>query len=112
MRGFENAKRRVSHALRHKHHVDLKPAPFRFGKHGAPKVVYVFPKPPCHVHYSSSEGYSVHHENGHALVTDPVPLAESEDNKTYVYLAALPPEKRSFRFWKCPKCDVLSAVNP
>ena len=87
-------------------------APVGLGNQSAPPVVYACPKSTCQVHYSSSQGYFIPSENGHVLVTDSVPLVQCEYDHIYMYLAEVIPEKRSFRLWKCPKCNIISAVNP
>jgi len=112
VRVLENEKRADLHVLCHKHQEELGLAPVGFGKHGAPTVVYGCPKPDCHVYYSSSEGYFILSDNGHAVLTESVPLVRCEHDQIYMYLAQVLPEKKSFRLWKCPKCNSISAINP
>jgi hypothetical protein len=111
MRVLESEKRKDLHALCHQHHVELELVTVGLGKHSASAVVYACPKPACQVHYSSLEGYFIHSENRHGLVTESVPLVQCEYDQAYMYLAEVLPEKRSFRLWKCPKCNTVSAIN-
>src|SRR5882762_10358556 len=110
MRVLEREKRADLHALCHQHHVEMELVPVGLGKHSASTVVYACPKLTCQVHFSSSEGYFIRSGNGHGLVTDSVPLVRCEHDKIFMYLAEVLPEKRSFRLWKCPKCNTVSAI--
>jgi hypothetical protein len=111
MRVIEKEKRLDLQALCHEHHVklELRSLP---GRDSSPSVVvYSCPEPACLVHYTSLQGYFILSVNGHGAATDPVPQVRCIHDRMPMYLAEVLPEKRSFRLWRCPKCNSVSAVN-
>jgi hypothetical protein len=112
MRVLDKEKRLDLQALCHDHHVKLELISLPAADGGTPVVVYACPEPDCLVHYNSTSGYFILSKNGHGAATDPVPQVQCIQDKTPMYLAEILPEKRSFRLWKCPKCNSVSAINP
>ena len=100
------------HVLCYEHHVELELKSLTLGDQGAPTVVYACRKPACPVRYNISQGYIVHSENETATVTDFVAYVICMNDGMPMYLAAVQPEKKSFRLWKCPVCNTVAAMNP
>jgi hypothetical protein len=111
MRVLEKENRFDLRALCHEHHVRLKLTSLAVGGASAPIVVYACPEPGCLVHYNSLQGYFILSGNGHGTATDPVPQIRCVHDKMPMYLAEVLPEKRSFRLWRCPQCNTVSAIN-
>lgn len=92
--------------LCHEHHVEMIPAevllPINAG--GIQTPAYSCPQSGCAVHYTPSDGYFLLTEKGHPNL-DGTPRVKCPQDGGPMYLAALNPEKRDFRLWRCPQCD-------
>jgi hypothetical protein len=70
---------------------------------------YVCPVPRCLIHYNTSNGYFTAPQNGSGTDADSMPRVRCEQDGMPMYLAEVLPERRSFRLWKCPHCNMCQA---
>ena len=68
-----------------------------------PAVAYVCPVWDCLVNYASS-GYFIAAKERDRVEQSTRPSICCPNDGTPMYLAALNPEHRSYRLWKCPQC--------
>jgi hypothetical protein len=102
------------HALCHEHHIQMELNQIFVTTDGARTQVpaYGCSEPDCFVHYSSSHGYFIPSQNGSGIETDSLmPRVRCEKDGMPMYLVEVLPERKSFRLWKCPKCDMNRAIN-
>jgi hypothetical protein len=97
------------HPLCHEHHIEMKLNEILVtaGSERTQLLAYACPEPGCWVHYSNSQGYFISSQNG--TDTDSMPRVRCEQDGMPMYLAEVLPERRSFRLWKCPQCDMCHA---
>ena len=69
----------------------------------AQTLVYACPEPGCKVHYQDLRGYFIIRQK--TIERDLVPGVRCSKDGQLMYLAEVRPERKSFRLWKCPKCD-------
>jgi hypothetical protein len=95
-------------ALCHEHHVEMRLSRSLSNREDdAPQsAAYACAEPDCLVHFDSSRGYFVLSQNGNTNGLNGVPAVRCPRDGKPMYLAAIDPEKRSFRLWKCPQCGV------
>jgi hypothetical protein len=67
--------------------------------------LYACPVPGCLILYDASRGYFVSSQAPNPEEQEIMPRVICPNDGSFMYLAQVLPEKRSFRLWKCPKCD-------
>jgi hypothetical protein len=99
------------HPLCHEHHVEmtLNQILVTTGRERTQVLAFACPEPDCGVHYSNSQGYFISTQNGTGTDTDSLPRVRCEQDGMPMYLAEVLPEKKSFRLWKCPQCNMCHA---
>jgi hypothetical protein len=100
---------RELHPLCHEHHVEmeLNQILVTTGSDRTQVIAFACPERDCGVHYSNSQGYFIPTLDG--TDTDSLPRVRCEQDGMPMYLAEVLPEKRSFRLWKCPHCNMCHA---
>jgi hypothetical protein len=95
-------------ALCYEHHI-----PMSFGQvvlqtngERASIFAYTCQEPDCLVHYDSSRGYFIVDQNGNGNKQEATPDIRCPHDGAFMYLAEVMPERRSFRLWKCPQCNL------
>ncbi len=69
--------------------------------------LYACREPGCFIRYYSSQGYFMEPQNGDRSEPESKPGVHCPKDGRVMYLAEVPPEKKSFRLWKCPECDAV-----
>jgi hypothetical protein len=94
--------RKELHVLCYEHHSEMLP---KFQSESAETPLYACREPGCFIHYDNSQGYFV--ETQHAATIEPEikPGIRCPKDGHLMYLAAVQPERKSFRMWKCPECN-------
>jgi hypothetical protein len=80
-------------------------APRATGNH-EPALMYCCLESGCLIRYMSSHGYMVFAENGNPIPSEVTPCVECPVDGCLMYLAEVRADKRSYRLWKCPECDM------
>ena len=73
-------------------------------------LVYACHEPGCFVRYDSSHGYFLDTKDAETIEQETMPHVSCSNDGQLMYLAEVTPERRSFRLWKCPECN-LSRIN-
>lgn len=71
--------------------------------------VYACREPGCLVRYDSAHGYFLDTEDTHTIEQETTPDVRCSNDGQLMYLAEVDPERRSFRLWKCPECNLSSS---
>jgi hypothetical protein len=71
----------------------------------AQTLVYACPEPACFVRYNSSIGYFMVADNGNGIDRDMMPEVWCSRDGLPMYLAEVLQAQRSFRLWRCPRCN-------
>jgi hypothetical protein len=102
---------RELHPLCHEHHVEMKLNQILLttGSEHTETLAFACLEPDCLVHYSNTLGYFIPTQNGAGTETDSMPRVRCEQDGMPMYLAEVLPERRSFRLWKCPQCNLCHA---
>ena len=102
---------RKIHPLCHEHHTEMRLTQvlLKTESEATETDPYVCPVPGCLVHYNTSHGYFIATQNGTGTDTDSMPRVRCEQDGMPMYLAEVLPERRSFRLWKCPQCNMCRA---
>jgi transposase-like protein len=79
--------------------------PVKLHSEAAEKPLHVCAEPGCLIRYNSSDGYFIATEDAKTIEQEMVPRVSCPNDEHPMYLAEVRPEKRSFRLWKCPKCN-------
>ena len=97
--------RKDLHVLCYEHHIKMKLSRvlLKLRSKPAETLVYACPEPGCLVHYQNSHGYFIVLQN--TIGRDMVPGVCCSKDGQFMYLAKVRPERKSFRLWKCPKCN-------
>jgi hypothetical protein len=100
--------KREPSALCYEHHIGM-----RFGQvvlqtsgERTQILAYTCPEPDCLVHYDVSRGYFITDQNGNGDKLEMTPNVRCPHDGASMYLAEVLPEHKSFRLWKCPKCNI------
>jgi hypothetical protein len=72
--------------------------------------LYACQEPGCLVGYHSARGYFLDTKDANTLEQETTPHVNCSNDGHLMYLAEVSPTRRSFRLWKCPKCN-LSYIN-
>jgi hypothetical protein len=95
-------------ALCYEHHIEM-----RFGQvvlqttgKRTQILAYTCPEPDCLVRYDVSRGYFVTDQHGNGDKLEMTPNVRCPYDGASMYLAEVLPEHKSFRLWKCPKCNI------
>lgn len=94
------------HPLCHEHHIRMK-VNRKTGKSNGEvteRHLYACTAPDCLVHYDDSRGYFIPSLNGSSNKPGIVPKVRCRQDGKPMYLADVKPEKKDFRFWRCPQC--------
>jgi len=94
--------RKDLHVLCYQHHTEML---LRLVSQPAERSLYACREPGCLVRYTDSDGYFVDTKEVKIIEQETTPRVTCPDDGQLMYLAAVTPEKRSFRLWKCPQCD-------
>ncbi len=84
--------------LCHEHHVIMRRTEI------APSPAYACPVTDCPVRYDASHGYYIAKESV-LMERDMTPRHTCSHHGQPMYLAETNLEERSFRLWRCPRCD-------
>ncbi len=95
------------HVLCYQHHTEML---LRRLSENAEKLPYACQEPGCLVRYDSPHGYFIDTEDAETIEQETTPHVSCSNDGQLMYLAEVMPERRSFRLWKCPECD-LSCIN-
>jgi hypothetical protein len=103
-------KNRALQPLCYEHHLKMRltQVPLQTGSEPAQTLVYACPEPDCFVHYNSSRGYFLVTDNGNGgngIDRDMVPEVWCSQDGLPMYLAEVLQTQRSFRLWRCPRCN-------
>jgi hypothetical protein len=88
--------------LCYEHHVQMRPCESL--SHDEP-LVYACRKPACFLHYSCSRGYFVNSKDVDITERDGIACVHCPRDWSPMYLLEVHPERRSYRLWRCPKCN-------
>lgn len=96
----------IIHPLCHEHHVPMRQARVLLNAGSQPKRIYAYacPEPCCLIHYSVSQGYFTA-QAGIGIRREMMPSVSCPNDGLLMYLAEIGFERRSFRLWKCEKCE-------
>jgi hypothetical protein len=92
--------------LCHEHHVKMRVSNLKSEGRETQTVAYACTESDCPVHYNISSGYYMLSRDRNLGELDMVPKISCPRDRTPMYLAEIDPEKRSFRLWRCPVCDL------
>jgi len=95
------------HVLCYQHHTEML---LRLLSEPADGLVYACQESGCLVRYDSSHGYFLDTKDAKAIEQETTPHVICSNDGHLMYLAEVMPERRSFRRWKCPECE-LSKIN-
>jgi len=68
-------------------------------------MLYACQEPGCLIRYQASSGYFLDVKDARAVELEIIPRVSCYNDAQRMYLAEVLPEKKSFRLWKCPKCE-------
>ncbi len=68
-------------------------------------IAYVCSESDCLVHYNTSSGYFIAAKEGNRTDQGTTPSIRCPNDESPMYLAEIWPEYKSYRLWRCPKCD-------
>jgi hypothetical protein len=94
--------RKDLHVLCYQHHTEML---LRLVGQPAERSFYACREPGCLVRYTDSDGYFVDTKEAKIIEQETTPRVTCPNDGQLMYLAAVTPEKRSFRLWKCPQCN-------
>jgi hypothetical protein len=95
------------HVLCYQHHTEML---LRLLSEPAEGLMYACREPGCLVRYDSSAGYFIDTEDANTIEQETTPHVSCSNDGQLMYLAEVSPQRRSFRLWKCPLCN-LSYIN-
>lgn len=95
------------HVLCYQHHTEML---LRLLSEPAERLVYTCQEAGCLVRYDSSHGYFLDTKDAKTIEQETTPHLGCSNDGQLMYLAEVMPERRSFRRWKCPECN-LSYIN-
>ena len=101
--------RKDLHVLCYQHHTEMLLGPPTDSAEG---TLYVCQEPGCLVRYFVSSGYFLDMKDAKAAELEIIPCVSCSNDAQRMYLAEVMRERKSFRLWKCPKCNSISAINP
>ena len=92
--------------LCHEHHVNMRRTEIALMIEGepTPTPAYACPVTDCPVRYGTSHGYYIAKECV-LMERDMTPRHTCPHHQQFMYLAETNLEERSFRLWRCPRCD-------
>jgi hypothetical protein len=93
---------RVIHPLCYEHHSEMRPN----------GETYACAEVGCLLQYSGSRGYFL--DSNEVDMNDGIARIHCPSDWSPMYLLEVSPERRSFRLWRCPKCNTtrVSAALP
>jgi hypothetical protein len=99
--------RKDLHVLCYEHHIEMKltRALLKLRRKPAETLVYACLEPGCLVHYQNLRGYFIVLPEANTIERDMMPGVRCSKDGQFMYLAEVRPERKSFRQWKCPKCN-------
>jgi hypothetical protein len=95
------------HVLCYQHHTQM---PLTLPSEPTERLVYACQEPGCLVRYDRRRGYFLDTEDATTLEQEATPHVTCSNDGQVMYLAEVSPQRRSFRLWKCPTCN-LSRIN-
>jgi len=96
--------RKDLHVLCYEHHAEML---LEYRSKPAETFVYACREPGCFIHYQGPQGYFIEPQNGDGSEPEIKPAVHCPKDGGLMYLAEVRPERKSFRLWKCPECDVI-----
>jgi hypothetical protein len=93
--------------LCYQHHTEML---LRLLREPAEGLGYACQEPGCLVRYDSSHGYFLDTKDAKTIEQETTPHLSCSNDGQLMYLAEVMSERRSFRRWKCPECN-LSCIN-
>jgi hypothetical protein len=105
--GLGSRTRKELHVLCYQHHTEM---PIRSRSESPEGPIYVCEEPGCLIRYDSSQGYFLDTKDAETVELEVIPRVSCSNDEQHMYLAEVMPERRSFRLWKCPRCN-LSRIN-
>ena len=106
-------KNRVLQPLCYEHHLEMRltQVPLQTGSAPAQTPVYACPEPDCFVHYNSSRGYFMAADRRNGIGQGMMPEVRCLQDGNPMYLAEVRQAERSFRLWRCPRCNTSRRNN-
>jgi len=100
-------KNRALQPLCYEDHLEMRLTQVRLqtGSEPAQTLVYACPEPDCFVYYNGSRGYFRVTDNGNGIDRDMMPEVWCSQDGLPMYLAGVLRAQRSFRLWRCPRCN-------
>lgn len=68
-------------------------------------VLHACREPDCLARYDSSRGYFIDTNDAETIEQETIPRVICPNDRQFMYLAEVMPQRRSFRLWKCPECN-------
>jgi hypothetical protein len=102
--GKGTSTRKDLRVLCYEHHAEML---LEFRGEPAESFLYACREPGCFIHYYSSQGYFIELQNGARSESEIAPGVQCPKDGHLMYLAEVRPERKSFRLWKCPECNVI-----
>jgi hypothetical protein len=99
--------RKDLHVLCYQHHTEML---LRLLSEPAEGLVYACHEPGCLVRYDNSHGYFLDTKDAKTIAQETTPHVSCSNDGQLMYLAEVMAERRNFRLWKCPECN-LSRIN-
>jgi len=100
--------RKDLHVLCYQHHTEMV---LRLPSEPAAGLVYACQEPGCLVRYPSAHGYFLDTKDAKTIEQETMPHLSCSNDGQRMYLAEVMPERRSFRRWKCPECNLSYVAN-
>jgi hypothetical protein len=99
--------RREIHPLCYEHHIEMTSVHIRLKTHinRAKSLVYACREPSCLIQYAEAHGYSKWLGRDQ-LEEETTPCVTCPYDGMPMYLAKIRRDERSFRLWRCPRCNV------
>ena len=95
------------HVLCYQHHTEML---LRLPGESAEGPAYACQESGCLVRYDRARGYFLDTEDAMTVEQETTPHVNCSNDGHLMYLAEVSPQRRSFRLWKCPECN-LSRIN-
>ena len=94
--------KKAVHVLCYQHHTEMLLRP---SSQPVEAMLYACREPGCLIRYDSSHGYFLGTEDANTIAQETTPRVTCPNDGYVMYLAEVLPERRTFRLWKCPKCN-------
>jgi hypothetical protein len=95
------------HVLCYQHHTEML---LRLLSEPVEDLLYACREPGCLVRYKTSDGYFIDTKDAKTIEQEITPRVSCSNDGQLMYLAEVMAERKSFRLWKCPECN-LARIN-